>query len=134
MKPEIFFKSNGEIFISKELSNDWMIKIPTNAHGLRKSGTCSLKMVDYRYTLKEKLGIVYIDTALKSYVKIPLHILNECPPEAKTFQGMKNSLYVFHIKQIIEGYKLQLIKISHGDIPKKEETGLAAEIRRKYGL
>lgn len=134
MRAEIFYKPNGEIFIQRELSNDWMIKIPTNAHGLKKSGTCSLKLTDYKYTLKEKAGIIYIDTALKSYVKIPLHILNECPPEPKTFMGMKNSLYVFHVKQIIEGYKLQLIPIPTGEVIKEQPTGLAAEVKRKFGL
>lgn len=134
MKPDIYYKKNGEIFIARELSNDWMIKIPTNAHGLKKSGTCSLKMVDYLYTLKEKSGIVYIDTSLKSYLKIPLHILNECPAEPKTFMGMKNSLYVFHVKQIMEGYKLQLIKIPHLDAVEPRPTGLAGDIRKKFGL
>lgn len=135
MRADIFYKSSGEIFISKDISNKWMIKIPTNKHGLTGAGTCSLKLVEYQYDLKEKEGILYIDAKLGKYVFIPNIILKEHPPEPKTFMGMKNSLFVFNIGQIINRYNFSLQSIAEKEsLPEAYDQGIAGDVRRKFGL
>ena len=137
MRPTIYYKPSGETFIHPTVYADWMVKSPTKAHRLNGTGTCSLTLEDLHYNLKAKKGgILYIDQTKRGYVYLPHEILNKYPPEGKPYLGMKNSIFVFNVKQILIYEKLELTPIPKHDDDFKapHELGMAGDIRRKFGL
>ncbi len=133
-REQIYIKQNGELFIHPEINGHWLVRIPTNKNGLKRNASCSLKLTEYKYDLPEKDGILFVDMRTKQYVFIPNYILKDHPPEGKTFMGMKNSLFVFDIGLIIEKYHFTINDIPVGAEPKELQTGLAGDIRKRFGL
>lgn len=127
---------NGETVtnIDRRMFKDWMVKSPGVKHRLNRAGTCSLNRTEYRSYLKDKKGICYVDITKKCFVLIPLHILELHPPEPKNFMGVKDSLYVFNIKQILLAHpELELTPIE-GEYKHAFQTGLSGQVRKQFGL
>lgn len=132
MTDSICWKKNGGLFIPGHINKEWIIKVPTVRHRLKRSGTCSLKIAE-RYDLQTKAGILLVDSTAKAYVYIPKSILDLYEPILKDFQGIKNSLIVYEVGRIIEEQKLEMVKIPNQGEP-KQYPGVAGDIRKKFGL
>jgi hypothetical protein len=56
-------------------------------------------------------------------------------PEAKACQGVKNTIFSYNVNKLVNDHNLDLVPIPwEDDIKAPYETGLAAEIRKKFGL
>lgn len=130
----IYFKKNGGLAIPYLLNKEWLIRIPTIPHRLSRAGTCSLKMAE-KYHLVNLKGIVYIDMTKRAYVMVPLTILTQYELEGKSFQGLKNSIFVYQIKQMLVDHpELELIPILTEEETKKVSTGVAASVKERFGI
>lgn len=132
MKPEIYYKKGG-IHVDKNLHAEWVIKAPTRRNRLDRSGSAGLKM-DEKYDLKHtKKGILFIDHTQKAYVKMPKELLEE--PVGKDCNGLKNSIFSYNVNEIVNKHNLTIVSIPHEDsLEETYETGLAGEIRKRFGL
>lgn len=134
MEAEVKWKKKGGLYIQPVIAKDWMIRVPTLRHRLCRSGTVALTPPE-RYDLRDKKGILFIDSTLKSYVFIPKTILDTYPVELKDCNGVKESLAVYNVKQMIKDHNLPLVKIvDEATYKPAHETGMAGDIRRKFGL
>lgn len=126
------FNKNGKRHINHGIFKDWVVKSPTVKHRLGRlgSGTIGLTMAE-RFDLKSKKGIMYVDT--KHYVCIPIEILSKYEPERCDYGGVKGSIIVYNIRQIVEENQLELQPIpTEGD--NYQAPGIAGEVRKKFGL
>lgn len=133
MKPLIYFKPSGELYIDKSLLSEWLIKIPTRRNRLDRTGSAGLR-IDERYDLKHrKKGIIYIDNTERAYVMIPKELLME--PTGKDCNGVKNSIFSYNVNESVNKHNLEIISIpKQNETPEKYETGLAGDIRKRFGL
>lgn len=134
MEAEVKWKKKGGILVDPLIAKDWVIRVPTVRHRLKKSGSVALTPAE-RYDLKEKKGILFVDLSLKKYVYIPKVLMNQYPIEFKDCNGNKGALEVHNVKRIIDEHSLELIDILDESKYKPEhETGIAGDIRKKFGL
>lgn len=132
MKPPIYYKKGG-IHVDKTIHSEWVVKAPTRRNRLDRSGSAGLKM-DEKYDLKHtKRGILFIDHTQKAYVMMPKELLEE--PVGKDCNGLKNSIFSYNVNEIVNKHNLTVIPIPHEDsLQETYETGLAGEIRKRFGL
>ena len=133
MKPQVYYRKNGSMFMDSKLASDYVIKIPTKANRLNKSGSAGLKMAE-KYDLEHnKKGILYVDQNLRAYVILPKELLMK--PVGKSYNGVKNTIFSYDVNSLVNEHNLELVSIPKEDeIVEPHKQGLAAEIRRKFGL
>ncbi len=135
IKDVIHYKRSGALHIPYKINMEWIVKIPTEVNRLsRGTGSIGLKMTQ-RYELKKKKGVVFVDNTLKSYVFVPKEIMFQYESVGKSCNGVKDTIFSWDLKKILEDHKLELVKIPQEDgYLAPHETGASGDIRRKFGL
>lgn len=133
MKPLIYYRDSGKMFVDGKLAGHYIMKIPTRVNRLAGTGSAGLKMAE-KYDLEHnKKGILYIDQSLRAYVIVPKEFLTEW--NGKSCNGIKNSIFSYPIGEIMVKHNLELVKIPYEkDIVQPHQQGLAGEIRGRFGL
>lgn len=133
MKPDIYYPKKGGLFVHPKLHGEWVVKAPTRANRLHKSGSAGLKMAE-KYDLDHnKKGVLFIDHSARAYVMIPKELMGT--PVGKNCQGVKNSIFSYDVNHLVNTHNLELVRIPAEDsIIEDYDTGLAGDIRSKFGL
>jgi hypothetical protein len=85
----------------------YLVKVPTRAHRLNKSGTILLNQED-AFKLYTKKGILFVDMTKRVLVKIPKELLEDGFQGFSSYMGDDKAFGQYSIKSIIEKHNLKL--------------------------
>lgn len=131
---DIMWKRKSGLHIAAHIYKDWFVRVPQVKNRLHRNGTVGFSIPE-RYEFKGKKGLLLIDSTARQYVFIPLELFEKYTPEMKDYNGVKKSLAVWNVKQIIEDHNLELIPVPREeDYVPAHEQGISGDVRRKFGL
>lgn len=129
----------GGYSIDPDIFKDWVVKIPVKSHTIKRSGTCALDFFQ-QSELKDKKGVCFIDKSVRGYFLIPTEILKAHFIKRASCEGVKDALYVYDVKAIVEkglvpmhGSQVQpKLKSSSRNFPSEIRTFIRYPNRKLY--
>lgn len=112
------------LHIGKTVKQKWFIKSPVRARRLSSGdGTVGFdrpEYMDLQSNLLKRQGVLILDMTTKRYVKVPIELLFKYEPIQKAVAGVKNTMLVWPLKQIVTENNLECINIPGGSIVMKD--------------